>query len=110
MMTAARCPARGEPANSQFFSTHLIRTDTALDPVIIDGQIAVIDVAGQRLPMFEAVVDRFGDRRSVGHFPALTRQPLAQMIRHRPGVLLLPAKTDRERRVSAPVHLPRHRS
>jgi hypothetical protein len=34
------------------------RTDLVLDPVVVDRQLAIVDEAHQRLPGFEAVVDR----------------------------------------------------
>lgn len=53
----ARTQAAGEqPA----LPTERDGTDAVLHPVVVDGQVPVIEVAGQRRPAFEAVVDGSG--------------------------------------------------
>jgi hypothetical protein len=53
---AARLPARRLPANSQF-AAQRNRPDLVLHPVVVDRQFAVVDVARERCPALEAVVD-----------------------------------------------------
>ena len=64
-MMAARCPARSEPTKSQFFFPS-DRADGVLRRVVVDGQGAVGEVALQRRPAFEAVVDGPRQAAAVG--------------------------------------------
>ncbi len=56
------------------------RADPILDPVVIDGQRAVVKESRQRLPTSEAIVDCLRDRRSVGRLLPLQQQPFAQLV------------------------------
>ena len=56
------------------------RADSVLDPVVVDGQRAVVKEARQRLPTPEAIVDRFSHGRSVGRPLPLQQQPFAQLV------------------------------
>ncbi len=56
------------------------RADSVLDPVVVDGQRAVVKEARQRLPTPEAIVDRFSHGRSVGRPLPLQQQPLAKLV------------------------------
>jgi hypothetical protein len=58
MTAAARLPARKLPANSQFCRPSAIGPDAVLHPVVVDGHVAVVQEARERLPAVEAVVDR----------------------------------------------------
>jgi len=60
------------------------RPDLVLDPVVVNGQFAIIDLTRQRFPAFEAVVDRLGGGRPIGHQLPLLDQPLLQRIGHFP--------------------------
>lgn len=59
------------------------RPDLVLDPVVVDRQFTVVDVARQRRPAVQAVADGLGSGRSVGHLLAVLYQPLMQRICHR---------------------------
>ena len=85
MMTAARLPARREPANSQFERPSA--TGRMRFSIRVDRQVAVVDVTYQRLPALEAVIDRLRARRSVGHLQAVDDEPLVQEIGDGPGAL-----------------------
>ena len=46
-------------------STESDRTDSILDVVVVDGQIAIVEVTDQRGPAAQAVLDGFRRRRSI---------------------------------------------
>src|SRR5580692_9580837 len=54
------------------------RADAVFDVIVVDRQIAIFEVASERCPTTQAVVDCFACGRSVRHLPALTSEPLAQ--------------------------------
>lgn len=64
------------------------RADAVFHPVVVNGQITVVDVADQRRPATKTVVNRLCGRRSVGHLLAMQAEPLEQQIGQRPGPLL----------------------
>ena len=74
-------------------ATERYRADAVLQPVVVDRQVAVVDLAYQRLPALEAVIDRLRARRSVGHLQAVDDEPLVQDIGDRPGALLAQPRT-----------------
>jgi len=62
-------------------------SDAVLHPVVVDGQVSVIEVAGQCRPALEAVVDGPGGGRAIRHALPLLPQPLVQCIGQWPGRL-----------------------
>lgn len=79
MMAAARWPI--VPANGN-------RPDPVLHPIVIDGNIPVVDVMRQRLPAHQAVFNRFRRCTAVRHTLPLRQQPCVQGIGRGPGLLL----------------------
>lgn len=63
MIAAARFPLRSEPANNQL-ERQGPWLDLVLDLVVVDGHSAVIQIARQRYPAFEAVIQ--GSMRITG--------------------------------------------
>lgn len=55
-----------------------------LDPVVVDGQSAVVDEPRERLPALEAIVQRPGRGPTVGHQAALRQHPFVQRIGNAP--------------------------
>ena len=55
--------------------------DSVLDVIVVDRQIAIVEVASQRRPATEAVVDRFSCGGPVRHLAALSSEPLPQGFR-----------------------------
>lgn len=57
-MTAARHPARSDPANNQLATRASLGhgPDAIFDPVVVDGQISIVQIACERLPPIQAVV------------------------------------------------------
>lgn len=53
-------------------------SDLLLVVVVVDRQCRVVEVARERGPAFEAVVDRLGGGRAVGDAGALADQPVVQ--------------------------------
>ena len=47
------------------------RANLVLDPVVIDGQLPVLQKLRQSRPALEAVIQRFGRGRAIGDLPAL---------------------------------------
>ena len=80
MTAAARLPARRVPANSQLLRPSAIGRIWFSTQLLSIGRVAVVEEARQRRPAIQAVVDRLGGRRAVGHLLALQRQPLVQRI------------------------------
>jgi hypothetical protein len=76
MMLAARSPARCDPAKSQLAQGY--RPDPVLDVIVVDRQITVLEIARQRRPAPEAVVDRFSCGGPIRHLTALSSKPLPQ--------------------------------
>ncbi len=91
MMAAARWPARSEPANSQL-DLPMRWCGCGFPPIVVRWQITVIDVARERLPALQAVVDSPGCGRTIRHPLPLPGEPLLQGISHLAG-LLLPRQT-----------------
>jgi hypothetical protein len=56
------------------------RPDQALDRVVVKGHCTIFQVARQRYSAFEAVIQGFGRRRSLGHTFALGKHPLMQLF------------------------------
>lgn len=73
-MAAARLPARRDPENSQL-SADSDRANLILDMVVIGRQCAVAQVTGERRPAIQAAIERFDDRRSIGHFQPVRNYP-----------------------------------
>ena len=63
---------------------------TATAPLLdsTDGQCAVVKEPRQRIPTSEAIVDRLGNRGSVGRLLSLQQQPFAQLVGDRPRLQL----------------------
>ena len=76
--------------------------DLVLDPVVVDGQPAVVDEARERLPPLEAVVQGFGRGTTIGHLAAL-RQHLAGFRPHQVHITVRTTQLQRRRTVAAKV-------
>ena len=80
---------RGSLARSQRSSEQPVRaadcpgTDLVFDPVVIDRNAAIAEVARQRYPALQAVIDRFHDGGALRHSRFLTDQPGVQRVRGR---------------------------
>ena len=81
----ARTQAAGE---QPVVSSHRDRPDLVLDPVVVHGQLPVINEARQRSPTPQAVIQRLGRGRTVRQLLPLQPHPLVQCIEQRLGVLL----------------------
>lgn len=73
MMATARWPPRSDPANSLFDRPG---PDLVLHPVVVDLRIAITEIARERLPALEAVVD--GPCSTRGVEPVLASYPIAK--------------------------------
>ena len=62
--------------------------DLVLDPVVVHGQLPVIDEARQRSPAAQAVIERFGRCRTIGQLLPVQCHPFMQRIEDGLGVLL----------------------
>ncbi len=62
--------------------------DSVLDMIVVDRQIAIVEIAGQRRPASEAVIDRFSCGGTIRHLAALSSEPLPQGFRGGLGSLL----------------------
>jgi len=87
MTAAARLPARNEPANNQF-ERPMAMPDLVLDPIVINGQLTIIEVARERLPSLQGVVQGSCCGRTVGDLDSLQPHPFEERIRDRSGPLL----------------------
>ncbi len=58
------------------------RSDLVLHPVVVGGQIRVVDVARECQPALQALVDGLSGRRALGHLLPLRSEPLMQRIGH----------------------------
>ena len=67
--------AREQPV----FSPDGDRPDLVLDPVVVDRQIAIDDLARQCRPSIQAVAEGSGSGRSFGHLPTMHDQPLGRV-------------------------------
>jgi hypothetical protein len=65
------------------FTTQRLRSDLVVAPIIVNGYGPVIEIARQRRPAFEAVIQSFVYRRAVVHDLALGDHPGMQSIHHR---------------------------
>ena len=84
-----RTLARAQAAGKQpVIAANGNRPDLVLDPVVVHGQLPVIDEARQRSPAPEAVIQCPGRRRAVRQLLPLQGHPLVQCIEHRFTVLL----------------------
>lgn len=73
--------ARAQAASEQpVIPTDRDGSDQVFDAIVVRCQAAIVEVAGQRCPAPEAVVDRPGSRRSRWHLLALRQQPGVQGI------------------------------
>src|SRR5438309_5684124 len=54
------------------------RADAVFDVIVVDRQIAIFEVASERCPTAQAVIDCFAGSRPVRHLPSLASEPLAQ--------------------------------
>ncbi|MCW3101356.1 MAG: hypothetical protein JWL77_6974 [Chthonomonadaceae bacterium] len=68
-------PAREQPC----LAAHLRRLDLAFEEVVVQADRAVFEVARQRLPAVQAVVNRPGGRSAIGNALSLKLQPLVQV-------------------------------
>ena len=75
------------PGEQPVVSPNRNRPDLVLDPVVVHGQLPVINEARQRSPAPQAVIQRLGRGRAVRQFLSL-QQPLVQCIQQWLGVLL----------------------
>ncbi len=55
-------------------------SDLVFHPVVVDGHSAIVQVARQRFPPFEAVIQRFGRAGPIRHFLTMRQHPLMQCI------------------------------
>lgn len=82
MTIAARWPGQLAAAEEPCAAPHCPWFYLALEEVVIDRNGPVLEVARQRSPAVQAVVDRAGDRAAVRHAAALELQPDAQLLRY----------------------------
>src|ERR1700730_3547429 len=61
---------------------------SVLDVIVVDRQIAIVEVSRQRRPAPEAVIDRSSCGRAIRHLAALSGEPLPQGFRGGFGSLL----------------------
>jgi len=61
---------------------------SVLDVIVVDRQIAIVEIAGQCRPASEAVIDRFSGDGAIRHLAALSSEPLPQGFRGGFGSLL----------------------
>jgi hypothetical protein len=59
--------------------------DLILDPNVINGQLAIIEVARKRLPSLQGVVQRPRCSRDVGDLDSLKLHPFEEQIHDRSG-------------------------
>ena len=59
-------------------STKRHRADSVFDVIVVDRQIAIFEIASERCPTTQAVIDGFACGRPVRHLLTLTSEPLAQ--------------------------------
>lgn len=85
MTAAARSPATGE---EPVRAPQRDRPDAVLDPVFVDGQHRVIEVARERCPAFETAVDGPGCGGTIGHLLPVQREPAVQDIGHPLGLAM----------------------
>ncbi len=52
------------------------RANLVFQPIVVDRYVPIGQITRERLPALEAVVERLGDRRSLGDQFALGKQPL----------------------------------
>ena len=90
-MTAARLPARSEPANNQFFFPTAMGRMAFSAGLLSDRQVAGFGVADQRRPALEGVVEGFGGAATVGGLGTGLDQPLMQGFQRGQGKVLAPA-------------------
>src|SRR5208337_903326 len=57
--------------------------DSVFDMVVVDGQLAIIEVADQGRPTSQAVLDGFPCRRAIRDLAALAGEPLPQGFGYR---------------------------
>jgi len=77
--------ARTEAAGEQpILSAQRDRPDQVFDPVVVDAQFAVVDVARESGPAFEAVIDGLGCGTPIGHLVPVCHQPSMQQVGRRP--------------------------
>ncbi len=79
MIAAARLPLRSDPANNRS-TARRSRPDQVLDLVVVDGHSTIFQVARQRYPAFEAVIQGLCRSRALGHKLALGLHPLMQFF------------------------------
>jgi hypothetical protein len=76
LVGACRAPflARSQiPKYERMYSRARHRTDAIFQVVVVDGQIAVVDIADRRRSASQAVLDCFACRGAVGDLATLTR-------------------------------------
>ena len=62
------------------FSSHRPWAHQVLDVVVVNGHVAILQEAPQRVPPSQAVVDGRGDAAAIGHLATLSPQPDVQLI------------------------------
>jgi len=83
MTAAARCPAISVPANSQFLRPVAQGPDLLLIEVVVDQQCRIVQVARERNPALQAVVDCPGRGSAVRYQSALRNQPIVHRLGNR---------------------------
>lgn len=81
----ARTQGSGE---QPVFSSKGHRPDLLLDVVVVNGHAAIVQVACERSPAFQAVVQGFGRAGTIGHTHSLGQHPGVQLIGKRLGLFL----------------------
>ena len=84
MMLAARCPARR--IREKPVLAKGCRPDSALHVIIIDRQIAIIEVTGESRPAPKAVVDRLSRVGAIRDLATLSSEPSLVLISMTPAV------------------------
>ncbi|MGF6610373.1 hypothetical protein OKW45_005295 [Paraburkholderia sp. WSM4175] len=88
MIAAALWPARSDPAINQLALPMAPWTDLVSELIVVYGHVPVIEIARKRLPAFEAVVQRFRNRRTCRYQLALHHHPFVKGVAHRFGAAL----------------------
>jgi len=82
MIAAARFPMRSEPAKSQFLRPRA-HGRIWFSANYYQWYSPVIEVARQRCPAFQAVIEGFADSRAFGHEVTLGDHQVVQHVHHR---------------------------
>lgn len=68
------------PTEEPVGSPECHRSDPFLEPVVVDGQSAVVEVSRQCLPPAQAILDSFRNRRTAQYFLSVQDEPFPQRV------------------------------